>query len=71
MNTAGRTHPLHGKVAPAADPDRARRTGCSFFGGGLAQEYGFTDLDGSASDAWRCIAEVERAGQPVDVTGCR
>ena len=27
--------------------------------GGLAAEYGFTDLDGSQPDAWRYLAEAE------------
>ncbi|NJO53980.1 MAG: helix-turn-helix domain-containing protein, partial [Bacteroidales bacterium] len=34
-------------VALAADPDRARWNGQSLSSGGLAQVYGFTDLDGS------------------------
>ena len=33
-------------AALAADPDVARRNGGSFSSGGLAQEYGFTDVDG-------------------------
>lgn len=58
-------------VALASDPDRARWNGESLSSGGLAQEYGFTDVDGSAPDAWRYIAEVESAGKPADVTGYR
>jgi len=27
--------------------------------GGLAAEYGFTDLDGSQPEAWRYLAEAE------------
>jgi hypothetical protein len=34
-------------VALAADPDRSRWNGQSFSSGGLAQIYGFTDIDGS------------------------
>jgi hypothetical protein len=37
--------------------------------GGLAQVYGFTDLDGSRPDAWRYLIEVEEAGKPADATG--
>jgi hypothetical protein len=36
---------------------------------GLAQVCGFTDLDGSRPDAWRCIEEVQDAGKPADTTG--
>ena len=58
-------------TALAADPDVARWNGQSLSSGGLAQEYGFTDVDGSAPDAWRYIAEVEAQGKPADVTGYR
>ncbi|WUI03498.1 SDR family oxidoreductase [Spirillospora sp. NBC_00431] len=58
-------------AALAADPDRARWNGASLSSGGLAQEYGFTDADGSRPDAWRYIVEVEHAGLPADVTGYR
>jgi NAD(P)-dependent dehydrogenase (short-subunit alcohol dehydrogenase family) len=58
-------------AALAADPDVARFNGSSLSSGGLAQEYGFTDADGSAPDAWRYIAEVEQEGRPADVTGYR
>ncbi|MFP3968305.1 SDR family oxidoreductase [Actinomadura fulvescens] len=58
-------------AALAADPDRHRWTGRSLSSGGLAQVYGFTDLDGSRPDAWRYIAEVEWAGKPADTTGYR
>ena len=30
--------------------------------GGLAREYGFTDLDGSQPDAWRYMVEVQDPG---------
>jgi NAD(P)-dependent dehydrogenase (short-subunit alcohol dehydrogenase family) len=58
-------------VALAADPDRARWNGQSLSSGGLAQVYGFTDLDGSRPDAWRYIVEVQDAGKPADATGYR
>jgi NAD(P)-dependent dehydrogenase (short-subunit alcohol dehydrogenase family) len=55
----------------AADPDVHRRNGGSFSSGGLAREYGFTDLDGSQPDCWRYLVEVQDAGKPADVTGYR
>jgi NAD(P)-dependent dehydrogenase (short-subunit alcohol dehydrogenase family) len=58
-------------VALAADPDRARWNGQSLSSGQLAQEYGFTDVDGSRPDAWRYLVEVQDAGKPPDVTGYR
>ncbi|MFE9774681.1 SDR family oxidoreductase [Streptomyces sp. NPDC005931] len=58
-------------AALAADPDVARYNGRSLSSGGLAQEYGFTDLDGSRPDAWRYLVEVQDAGRPADVTGYR
>jgi NAD(P)-dependent dehydrogenase (short-subunit alcohol dehydrogenase family) len=58
-------------VALAADADVTRWNGQSLSSGGLAQEYGFTDVDGSAPDAWRYITEVEQEGKPADVTGYR
>ncbi|MDG9727481.1 SDR family oxidoreductase [Streptomyces sp. DH41] len=58
-------------TALAADPDVARFNGRSLSSGGLAQEYGFTDLDGSRPDAWRYIVEVQDADKPPDVTGYR
>lgn len=58
-------------AALACDPDVARFNGSSLSSGGLAQEYGFTDVDGSAPDAWRYITEVEQEGKPADVTGYR
>jgi NAD(P)-dependent dehydrogenase (short-subunit alcohol dehydrogenase family) len=58
-------------AALAADPDRARRNGGSFSSGGLAREYGFTDLDGSRPDCWRYMVEVQDAGKPADPTGYR
>lgn len=55
----------------ASDPDRARWNGKSLSSGGLAQVYGFTDLDGSRPDAWRYLVEVQDAGKPADTTGYR
>ncbi|MEV5840938.1 SDR family oxidoreductase [Streptomyces sp. NPDC051985] len=58
-------------AALAADPEVARWNGQSLSSGGLAQVYGFTDLDGSRPDAWRYLVEVQDAGRPADVTGYR
>lgn len=58
-------------AALAADPDVHRRTGGSFSSGGLAQEYGFTDVDGSRPDCWRYLEEVQEAGLPADASGYR
>jgi NAD(P)-dependent dehydrogenase (short-subunit alcohol dehydrogenase family) len=58
-------------AALAADPDVHRRNGGSFSSGGLAREYGFTDLDGSQPDCWRYLVEVQDAGRPADPDGYR
>ncbi|WP_447041936.1 SDR family oxidoreductase [Streptomyces sp. DSM 118878] len=58
-------------AALAADPDVARWNGASLSSGGLAKEYGFTDVDGSAPDAWRYITEVDQESPTADVTGYR
>ena len=58
-------------AALAADPDVAQRNGGSFSSGGLAREYGFTDVDGSQPDAWRYMVEVQDKGLPPDPTGYR
>jgi NAD(P)-dependent dehydrogenase (short-subunit alcohol dehydrogenase family) len=58
-------------AALAADPDVARHNGGSFSSGGLAKEYGFTDVDGSRPDCWRYMVEVQDAGKPADPTGYR
>jgi NAD(P)-dependent dehydrogenase (short-subunit alcohol dehydrogenase family) len=58
-------------AALAADPDIIRHNGGSFSSGGLAQEYGFTDLDGSRPDCWRYMVEVQDPGKPADPTGYR
>jgi NAD(P)-dependent dehydrogenase (short-subunit alcohol dehydrogenase family) len=58
-------------AALAADPDVHRHNGGSFSSGGLAQEYGFTDVDGSRPDCWRYMLEVQDPGRPADATGYR
>jgi NAD(P)-dependent dehydrogenase (short-subunit alcohol dehydrogenase family) len=58
-------------AALAADPDLHGRNGGSFSSGGLAREYGFTDLDGSQPDCWRYLVEVQDAGRPADPAGYR
>ena len=58
-------------AALAGDPDVARRSGGSFSSGGLAQDYGFTDVDGSQPDCWRYMVEVQDPGKPADPTGYR
>jgi NAD(P)-dependent dehydrogenase (short-subunit alcohol dehydrogenase family) len=58
-------------AALAADPDVRRRNGGSFSSGGLAREYGFTDVDGSQPDCWRYLVEVQDPGKPADATGYR
>ena len=58
-------------AALAADPDLGRRNGGSYSSGGLAREYGFTDVDGSQPDCWRYMVEVQDAGLPADPAGYR
>ena len=58
-------------AALAADPDLQQRSGGSLSSGGLAREYGFTDIDGSQPDAWRYMVEVQDPGLPPDPTGYR
>ncbi len=58
-------------AALAADPQLHDRNGGSFSSGGLAKEYGFTDVDGSQPDCWRYMVEVQDAGLPPDATGYR
>jgi NAD(P)-dependent dehydrogenase (short-subunit alcohol dehydrogenase family) len=55
----------------AGDPEVRRFNGRSLSSGGLAKEYGFTDLDGTRPDAWRYLVEVQDAGLPADTTGYR
>lgn len=67
------TPPLVGRavVALAAGPQVHLRNGGSFSSGGLAAEYGFTDLDGSRPDCWRYLIEVQDPGCPADASGYR
>jgi NAD(P)-dependent dehydrogenase (short-subunit alcohol dehydrogenase family) len=59
-------------AALAADPDVSRWNGQSLSSGGLAQEYGFTDLDGTRPDCWRYMVEVvEREGAEPGDAGYR
>ncbi|MCO5970984.1 SDR family oxidoreductase [Actinoallomurus soli] len=58
-------------AALAADPGVARWSGRTLSSGGLAEVYGFTDVDGTRPDAWRYITEVREAGRPADDTGYR
>lgn len=58
-------------AALVQDPGRARWNGQSLSSGGLAQVYGFTDVDGSRPDAWRYLVEVQDPGKPADTTGYR
>jgi NAD(P)-dependent dehydrogenase (short-subunit alcohol dehydrogenase family) len=54
-------------AALAADPDVHRWNGHSLSSGGLAQVYGFTDLDGTRPDCWRYMTEVvDAGGRPND-----
>ncbi|MGP3973519.1 SDR family oxidoreductase [Streptomyces sp. 8N114] len=58
-------------AALAGDADVARWNGQSLSSGQLAQEYGFTDLDGSRPDCWRYLVEVDHADKSADATGYR
>jgi NAD(P)-dependent dehydrogenase (short-subunit alcohol dehydrogenase family) len=59
-------------AALAGDHERARWNGQSLSSGGLAQVYGFTDLDGTRPDCWRYMLEVvERPGAPAGDAGYR
>ena len=58
-------------AALASDPERARWNGQSLSSGGLAQVYGFTDLDGTRPDCWRYMAEVMDTGNPPGDEGYR
>jgi NAD(P)-dependent dehydrogenase (short-subunit alcohol dehydrogenase family) len=58
-------------AALAGDPDAGRWNGQSLSSGGLAQVYGFTDLDGTRPDCWRYMAEVVDRGGPAGDDGYR
>ncbi|GLF94074.1 SDR family oxidoreductase [Streptomyces yaizuensis] len=53
-----------GVAALAADPGRHRFNGQSLDSGELAQEYGFTDSDGSRPDVWGFILAEKAGGEP-------
>jgi NAD(P)-dependent dehydrogenase (short-subunit alcohol dehydrogenase family) len=53
-------------AALASDPDRTRWNQQSLTSGQLAQEYGFTDIDGTRPDVWRFIEEVRERGLDGD-----
>jgi NAD(P)-dependent dehydrogenase (short-subunit alcohol dehydrogenase family) len=59
-------------AALAADREVSRWNGQSLSSGGLAQEYGFTDIDGTQPDCWRYMVEVvEAEGVPPGDAGYR
>jgi NAD(P)-dependent dehydrogenase (short-subunit alcohol dehydrogenase family) len=58
-------------AALAGDRDKLRWSGQSLSSGGLAQHYGFTDIDGTRPDCWRYMVEVIETGAPADDTGYR
>ncbi len=58
-------------AALAADPNLHDRNGGSFSSGGLAKDYGFTDIDGSQPDCWTYMVEIQDPGLPPDPTGYR
>ena len=51
-------------AALAADPDRARWNQRSTSSAELADEYGFTDVDGSQPDVWGFDAAAEAGADP-------
>ncbi|MEU0737447.1 hypothetical protein ABZ509_35035, partial [Streptomyces lavendulocolor] len=50
-------------AALAADPGRHRWNGRSLSSGQLAQEYGFTDTDGTRPDGWAYFIDVVHGGK--------
>jgi NAD(P)-dependent dehydrogenase (short-subunit alcohol dehydrogenase family) len=58
-------------AALTADPERSRWNGESLSSGQLAQEYGFTDTDGTRPDCWRYMTDVIEAGKPAGDAGYR
>jgi NAD(P)-dependent dehydrogenase (short-subunit alcohol dehydrogenase family) len=58
-------------AALAADPELSRWNGESVSSGQLAQDYGFTDTDGTQPDCWRYMTEVIDAGRPAGDDGYR
>jgi NAD(P)-dependent dehydrogenase (short-subunit alcohol dehydrogenase family) len=53
-------------AALTTDPNRARWNKKSVSSGQLANEYGFTDVDGSRPDIWRFIDDVREGGLGAD-----
>jgi NAD(P)-dependent dehydrogenase (short-subunit alcohol dehydrogenase family) len=53
-------------AALAADQRVRRKAGAAYFAGDLAEEYGFTDLDGSRPHFWRSVTEKLAAEMPDD-----
>lgn len=58
-------------VAIAIDPDRSRWNQQSVNSSQLAQEYGFTDVDGSRPDVGRFIEEIREPGVDADFDAYR
>jgi NAD(P)-dependent dehydrogenase (short-subunit alcohol dehydrogenase family) len=58
-------------ITPGWMRSGARWNGASTSSGAVAQEYGFTDVDGTRPDAWRYIVEHRERGLPADDTGYR
>ncbi|OII70347.1 SDR family oxidoreductase [Streptomyces sp. CC77] len=60
-----------GVAALAADPGKSRRSGQSLSSAQLAQEYGFTDADGSRPDAWAYFRDVVHGGKQASADAYR
>jgi len=58
-------------VALATDPRRERWNQRSVISAQLAAEYGFTDIDGSRPDVWRCNQAVEDGKQDANPSDYR
>lgn len=56
--------PGRGVVALATDPERIERTGRAFWGAELAEDYGFTDVDGSIPDARKLHEQLKKNAPP-------
>jgi NAD(P)-dependent dehydrogenase (short-subunit alcohol dehydrogenase family) len=54
-------------AALASDPEVLRHTGKVLVAAALANEYGFTDIDGSQPQIWRYIEEVRERGLDADL----
>jgi len=53
------------------DPDRGKWNQKSISSGELVRHDGFTDIDGSRPDIWRCAAEVREGGKVADLSDYR